>query len=74
MSKCDRIEDYFAMVLSGKERQTFQVHLSGCPTCRERLNQLRHLDNELRASMPRVRTVRRPNRPNGLMTPVWQLS
>jgi anti-sigma factor RsiW len=54
MNNCDRIEDYFAGVLEGASRDAFKLHVSGCPRCKERLEQLVRLDRELRRALPRL--------------------
>jgi anti-sigma factor RsiW len=54
MEMCDRIEEYFAGILSGEDRLMFQNHMASCPTCRTRWEQLVFLDRELRKALPRV--------------------
>jgi hypothetical protein len=52
MVSCDRIEDYFAGVLQGDNRVSFEGHLEACLTCRNSLKHLVLLDKELRETLP----------------------
>jgi len=54
MNTCSRIEDYFAGVLQGEEKEAFERHLATCPRCERRLQQLIQLDKELRKRLPRT--------------------
>jgi len=42
------VEDYFAGVLQGSEREAFERHLEGCAICRQRLAEVKALDSRLR--------------------------
>ena len=52
MGLCDKIEDYFAGVLQGDNRVSFESHLKVCPACRGSLKRLILLDKELRETLP----------------------
>ena len=54
MGLCEKIEDYFAGVLQGDNRVSFEGHLKVCPVCRNGLERLILLDKELRETLPQT--------------------
>ena len=45
------VEDYFAGVLEGAEREAFERHLQTCRICEERLAEVKALDARLREEL-----------------------
>ena len=54
MTKPGHVEDYFAGLLHGVEKEAFERHLAKCPRCQEALKELRRLDAKLREELPRT--------------------
>ncbi len=52
MGLCEKIEDYFAGVLQGDTRVSFEGHLKVCSACHNSLERLILLDRELRETLP----------------------
>jgi anti-sigma factor RsiW len=61
MFEHDGVEEYFAGVLQGSEKEDFERHLEGCTTCRKHLRELRKLDAELRRQLPRTISGKKPS-------------
>lgn len=45
------VEDYFAGVLEGADREAFEEHLRSCSVCQQRLAELKALDVKLREGL-----------------------
>ncbi|MHC4180210.1 MAG: anti-sigma factor family protein, partial [Planctomycetota bacterium] len=57
ISQCERLDDYLLGGLLEDERAAFEAHLSGCPACREELQQQEHIDRLLAQGAERLEPV-----------------
>jgi len=47
------VEDYFAGLLQGAEKEAFERHLRTCPICQKRLAEMKALNAKLRKELKR---------------------